>query len=89
MAQDLWRLMRLRGHNSRLSILYSMTIGDALARTDTTFAQMWRHWFFLGQTAQPAERVINADPQAWYRPDEQLMETMQVGRPASKLAAHC
>jgi haloacetate dehalogenase len=25
------------------------------------------HWFFFGQTAKPAERVINADPDAWYR----------------------
>jgi haloacetate dehalogenase len=24
------------------------------------------HWFFLGQTDKPAERVINADPDAWY-----------------------
>jgi len=29
-------------------------------------AARWWHWFFLGQTARPAERVINADPDAWY-----------------------
>ncbi len=23
-------------------------------------------WWFLGQTHNPAERVINADPHAWY-----------------------
>jgi pimeloyl-ACP methyl ester carboxylesterase len=25
------------------------------------YAQLWWHWFFLGQTAKPAERLIN-DP---------------------------
>ena len=25
------------------------------------------HWFSFGQTAKPAERVIGADPDAWYR----------------------
>lgn len=30
------------------------------------FAQAWFHWFFLAQPELP-ERVINADPDAWYR----------------------
>src|SRR5207253_8343993 len=30
-------------------------------------------WFFLGQTAKPAERVISADPDGWYRSDRGLM----------------
>lgn len=41
-------------------------IGEALARCDEKFARMWWHWFFLGQTAKPAERVICADPDSWY-----------------------
>ncbi|HEX4482890.1 MAG TPA: alpha/beta hydrolase, partial [Solirubrobacteraceae bacterium] len=58
---------------SALAILDAIPIGDALARTDAAFAQAWWHWFFLGQTDKPAERVISADPDAWYRPDRELM----------------
>ena len=41
-------------------------IGEHLARADARFALAWWHWFFFGQTEKPAERVINADPRAWY-----------------------
>ena len=51
---------------TRLAVLDSVPIGEALARCDARFAAAWWHWFFLGQTARPAERVINADPDAWY-----------------------
>ncbi|MDQ3481632.1 MAG: alpha/beta hydrolase [Actinomycetota bacterium] len=54
---------------SRLVVLDSVPIGAALARADAKFASAWWHWFFLGQTAKPAERVINADPDAWYGGD--------------------
>jgi haloacetate dehalogenase len=56
-----------------LAALDGVPIGEALARCDARFAQSWWHWFFLGQTAKPAERVICADPDAWYRPDRELM----------------
>ena len=36
-------------------------------------SRSWWHWFFLGQTEKPAERVICADPEAWYRPNRELM----------------
>jgi haloacetate dehalogenase len=52
---------------TRLTIMDAVPIGEALARADATFAANWWHWFFLGQTDKPAERVINADPDAWYR----------------------
>jgi haloacetate dehalogenase len=52
---------------SRLVVMDCVPIGEALRRCDATFAASWWHWFFLGQTAKPAERVINADPDAWYR----------------------
>lgn len=52
---------------SHLAVLDAVPIGDALARCDAGFAAAWWHWFFLGQTDKPAERVINADPDAWYR----------------------
>lgn len=49
----------------QLVVLDSVPIGEALARADAQFAQAWWHWFFLAQAATP-ERVINADPDAWY-----------------------
>jgi haloacetate dehalogenase len=57
----------------RLVVLDAVPIGEALTRADANFAASWWHWFFLGQTAKPAERVISADPDAWYRPDRRLM----------------
>jgi haloacetate dehalogenase len=50
----------------RLALLDGIPIAEALARCDATFAARWYHWFFFGQTAKPAERFINADPDAWY-----------------------
>ncbi|MEW2378204.1 alpha/beta hydrolase [Micromonospora sp. NPDC047812] len=51
---------------SRLGVLDGVPIGEALARADAKFAARWWHWFFLGQSDKPAERVITADPDAWY-----------------------
>jgi haloacetate dehalogenase len=53
----------------RLVVLDDVPIGEALARCDARFASRWWHWFFLGQTAKPAERVIGLDPDAWYGGD--------------------
>jgi haloacetate dehalogenase len=50
----------------RLVVLDGVPIGEALARCDASFAQAWWHWFFFGQTAKPAEDLINRDPDAWY-----------------------
>ena len=58
---------------ARLAVLDAVPIGEALARCDARFAGAWWHWFFFGQTDKPAERVISADPEAWYRPDRELM----------------
>lgn len=54
------------GRVSRLGVLDGVPIGEALARADARFAARWWHWFFLGQSDKPAERVITADPDAWY-----------------------
>jgi haloacetate dehalogenase len=54
---------------THLAVLDGIPIGEALARADARFAERWWHWFFLAQTALPAEQVINADPEAWYRLD--------------------
>lgn len=58
---------------TRLAVLDDVPIGEALARCDATFAARWWHWFFLGQTDKPAERVICADPDAWYGGDPTTM----------------
>jgi haloacetate dehalogenase len=56
-----------------LAVLDSIPIGEALARADARFAAAWWHWFFLGQTSKPAERVISADPDAWYQAGPEVM----------------
>jgi haloacetate dehalogenase len=52
---------------SALSVLDAVPIAEALQRCDARFAARWWHWFFFGQTDKPAERVINADPDGWYK----------------------
>jgi haloacetate dehalogenase len=52
-------------------VMDSVPIGEALRRCDARFARVWWHWFFLGNPVAGAERVINSDPDAWYRSDEQ------------------
>ncbi|MEV7625539.1 alpha/beta hydrolase [Actinoplanes sp. NPDC089786] len=59
------------GTVDRLVVMDGVPISEALARCDATFAREWYHWFFFAQPSTP-ERVINADPDAWYanvRPD--------------------
>lgn len=62
------------GSVTRLGVLDSVPILEALERADARFATAWWHWFFLGASPH-AERVITADPLAWYRPDENAMGT--------------
>ena len=57
----------------RLVILEAMPGLERLERTDWRFAASWWHWWFFGQTEKPAERVINADPDAWYGATPDLM----------------
>jgi haloacetate dehalogenase len=49
----------------RLVVMDGVPISEALARCDAKFARDWYHWFFFAQPDQP-ERVITADPDAWY-----------------------
>jgi haloacetate dehalogenase len=57
----------------KLVVMDAVPIGEALARTDARFAASWWHWFFFAQLAKPAERVINADPDAWYNVSPKYM----------------
>jgi haloacetate dehalogenase len=55
---------------SHLVVMDSLPVVEHLERADATFARAWWHWWFLGQTEKPAERVICADPDAWYSTPE-------------------
>lgn len=52
----------------RLVVMDGIPISEALARCDARFAEKWFHWFFYAQPDVP-ERVIGADPLAWYAGD--------------------
>jgi haloacetate dehalogenase len=56
----------------RVALLDCLPISEHLDRMDTRFATAWWHWFFFAQPEIP-ERVINADPDAWYRADPEAM----------------
>jgi haloacetate dehalogenase len=55
------------GRVGRLVVLGDVPIGEALARCDARFAAAWWHWFFMGQPAPLAERLIAVDVDAWYK----------------------
>jgi haloacetate dehalogenase len=57
---------------TRLAILDAIPISEHLRRTDAKFATHYWHWFFFAQPDTP-ERVINADPDSWYRGDPVAM----------------
>ena len=51
----------------RLAVMDGLPIVEHLERLNEVFVRTWWHWWFYGQTEKPAERVINLDPDAWYR----------------------
>jgi haloacetate dehalogenase len=53
---------------SRVAFLDCVPISEHLSRITAKFATKWWHWFFFAQPDIP-ERVINADPDSWYRGD--------------------
>lgn len=57
---------------SRLALLDCIPISEHLSRITSEFATRWWHWFFFAQPDIP-ERVINADPDGWYRGDPEAM----------------
>src|SRR5690348_15228020 len=57
----------------KLVVMDGIPVSEHLARCDARFAASWWHWWFLGQTEKPAERVINANPDGWYRGDPEKM----------------
>ena len=57
---------------TRLVIIDAVPIIEALERCDARVAERRFDWFFFAQPETP-ERVISADPLAWYRPDPYQM----------------
>jgi haloacetate dehalogenase len=57
---------------TRLAIIDAVPIIEALERCDARVAERRFDWFFYAQPDTP-ERVISADPVAWYRPDPYQM----------------
>jgi haloacetate dehalogenase len=56
----------------RVVLIDCIPISEHLRRADARFATAWWHWFFFAQPETP-ERVINADPDAWYAGDPDVM----------------
>jgi len=56
----------------RVALLDSIPIVEHLDRMTPEFATAWYHWFFFAQPGTP-ERVIGADPDAWYGGDPEAM----------------
>jgi haloacetate dehalogenase len=52
-----------------LGVLDGIPTLESVERTDATFAVAWWHWFFFAGSPH-AERVITADPDAWYELDD-------------------
>ena len=57
---------------TRLALLDGLPVSEHLSRITPQFATQWWHWFFFAQPETP-ERVINADPDGWYRGDPGAM----------------
>lgn len=58
-----------------LGVLDGIPALESVERVDATFATAWWHWFFFAGSPH-AERVITADPDAWYQLDEAARTAM-------------
>ncbi|TPG13432.1 alpha/beta fold hydrolase [Pedococcus bigeumensis] len=58
-----------------LAVLDGVPLAEAVERADARFATKWWHWFFFAGSPH-AERVINADPIAWYGLDDKTRAAM-------------
>ena len=57
---------------TKVALLDCLPVSEHLDRINARFATAWWHWFFFAQPEMP-ERVINSDPESWYRGDPNLM----------------
>lgn len=51
---------------SQLVIMDGLPVVEHMEHLNERFVREWWHWWFFAQTEKPAERMINADPEAWY-----------------------
>lgn len=51
---------------TRLAVLDIVPAGEAWRRADQVFMRAWWHWAFLAQPAPLPERLLTADPEAYY-----------------------
>ena len=58
-----------------LAVLDGVPMAEAVERADARFATEWWHWFFFAGSPH-AERVITADPVAWYGLDDDKRNAM-------------
>jgi len=63
------------GRVRALAVLDGVPMAEAVDRADARFATEWWHWFFFAGSPH-AERVITADPDAWYGLDEDRKRSM-------------
>ena len=70
----------------KLAVLDGIPLLESVERVDATFASAWWHWFFFAGSPH-AERVINADPDAWYGLGPELEESMGARNHADLAAA--
>jgi haloacetate dehalogenase len=56
-------------------VLDGVPMAEAVERADARFATEWWHWFFFAGSPH-AERVITADPVAWYGLDDEKRTAM-------------
>jgi haloacetate dehalogenase len=56
----------------RVALIDCIPTVEHLDRITPEFATQWYHWFFFAQPDTP-ERVITADPDAWYHGDAEAM----------------
>ena len=61
-----------------LAVLDGLPHIEQVERVDARFATQWWHWFFFAGSPH-AERVITADPDAWYGLGAQAKEDMGAG----------
>jgi haloacetate dehalogenase len=50
-----------------LVVMDGLPVVEHLERADWRFAADWWHWWFMGQTAKPAEQVIDDNFDWWFR----------------------
>jgi haloacetate dehalogenase len=60
----------------RLALLDIIPTGEALRRADARFATGFWHWFFLGQSSDVPEKLLGADPDAYYFRDRAAAERL-------------